>query len=235
MNVTACKARLREAFRTNPVVFNFLGRRQESGIKLRRVCRKGDDVVIDGFPRSANTYATHAFIMAQPREIKIGNHCHAAAQFFLSKKYGVPAMLVIREPVGAVSSLMVFRGQSDPTEAIAQYIAFHQPLKRIRGSFLVAPFDLVISDLGECVRQLNAKFKTNFSSKMPENEVVFLDIAEHRGRFPLSSEKHHVNRWTVPAAQKAEINLIARKAITSNKFKKKLAAANRLYQEILSF
>ena len=40
----------------------------------------GVDIVIEGFPRSANSVAVHAFRVAQDRPVRIAHHLHAPAQ-----------------------------------------------------------------------------------------------------------------------------------------------------------
>ncbi|MEZ5841084.1 MAG: hypothetical protein R3D02_11910 [Hyphomicrobiales bacterium] len=55
---------LKLAARNNPTLFDLFWRRQEQQRFRRRVVRRGDDAVIEGYPRSANTFATYAFLDA---------------------------------------------------------------------------------------------------------------------------------------------------------------------------
>ncbi|MCR6673603.1 hypothetical protein [Devosia ginsengisoli] len=119
-------------------------------------------MVIEGFPRSANTFATYAFEEAQGRPVKMGNHFHSPAQFLLAAKFGVPAMLVIREPVAAALSLMVFSDGMSARDALRRYIGFHEPLLPVREHFVVAPFDEVIENFDAPIARLNGRFGTAF-------------------------------------------------------------------------
>ena len=64
------KAVLRRILMTNPHAFRLLWRRKENSLFERRVVRKGDDIEIEGLPRSGNTFASAAFRLAErPSEI----------------------------------------------------------------------------------------------------------------------------------------------------------------------
>lgn len=131
----------------------------------RKVVERGDDALIDGYPRSANTFAWEAFLTSQDRPMKVGNHFHTPAQFMLARKYGIPAMLVLREPLAAASSLVVFdEALYNPAGTLRYYLDFHRPLLRIADSFVVAPFEEVTSDFGKSIDRLNARFGTRFRS-----------------------------------------------------------------------
>jgi hypothetical protein len=172
----------------------------------RRLVERGYDVVIDGFPRSANSFACDAFVVAQGHSvadattkgyaIKIANHVHAPAQFMLAKKYGVPAMLVLREPVAAALSWLVYTHERDAASAwmhgydgqgaaklvLRDYIRFHRPLLAIRDAFVVAPFDEVTSDFGQSIERLNHRFGTSFSpfDHTKQSEAAIFQVMRDR-------------------------------------------------------
>lgn len=147
--------------KSTPIGLKILGTAQEKPGLSRRVVRPGDDILIDGFPRSANTFATDAFKQAQGKALKIANHMHSPAQFILAKRYAVPALLVIRQPEQAVSSLVVY-GDAGPLDGLERYIRFHEIVSGASDGYLVAPFEEVISDFGKTIERLNLKFGTRF-------------------------------------------------------------------------
>lgn len=149
--------------RNNPWFFSWRWKRLEHPDLHRRVVRPGDDVVIEGYPRSANTFATYAFEQAQGRKLKMGNHFHSPAQFHLAARYGVPAMLVIRQPRDAALSYMVFSPGMSASDALRRYIGFHKPLIGIADRFIVAPFEEITSDFDCSIDRLNRKFSTAFN------------------------------------------------------------------------
>ena len=62
------------------------------------------ELVIDGFTRSATTFAVYAFQLAQDRPIRLAHHLHAPAQLIEAARRGIPTMALIREPQGAILS-----------------------------------------------------------------------------------------------------------------------------------
>lgn len=157
------KFRLAMAARNDPFVMGLIGRRNERPWNQRRVLRPGDDVLIDGFPRSANTFATYAFDAAQSERLKVGNHLHSPAQFKIARRNKIPAMLVIRDPVPSIISYMLYRPEIDARVGLMRYISFHKPLHRLRDSFVIAPFEEVISDFALSIARLNERFGTRFA------------------------------------------------------------------------
>lgn len=150
--------------RNNPAFFSWRWKQLERPTLHRRVVRPGDDLVIEGFPRSANTFATYAFMKANAeRNLKIGNHFHSPAQFILAARYDIPAVLVIREPLDAVLSLMVFLPQMSARDGLRRYIGFHEPLLRIRSGFVAARFQEVVGNVDEIIARVNQRFGTSYN------------------------------------------------------------------------
>ena len=84
------------------------------------------EIVIERYPRSANTFALVAFQLAQSRELEIAHHLHAAAQIKRAVALGVPAIVLVREPSEAVLSLMVRDPSASMRWAIRGYVRFFQ-------------------------------------------------------------------------------------------------------------
>ncbi|MEW6059376.1 MAG: hypothetical protein AB1551_04425, partial [Actinomycetota bacterium] len=63
------------------------------------------DLVIEGYPRSANTLAVSAISAAQPGPIRIAHHLHAPGHVIAAIRRGVPVLVLVREPEEAVIGL----------------------------------------------------------------------------------------------------------------------------------
>ena len=64
-------------------------------------------VVIEGFPRSGNSFARRAFIMAQDETFdvtRIAHHLHVPAQVIRAARWRIPTLVLIRRPKDAVLS-----------------------------------------------------------------------------------------------------------------------------------
>jgi hypothetical protein len=163
---------LKLKLRSSPLFFGTFYKFKERDNFRARVVRPGDAAVIEGFPRSANTFATYAFLESQGADTRFGNHFHTPAQFYLARKYGIPAILVIRNPRDACLSFMVFSHSDDASDALRRYIAFHEPLLAIRDAFLVAPFDEITRDFGRVLQRANERFSASIKPFVHSDENV---------------------------------------------------------------
>ena len=73
------------------------------------VVTKETDCVIDGFPRSANSFARLAFVESQVNnELILATHTHSPAQIVQAARWGIPTMVCIRRPFDAIRGLASF-------------------------------------------------------------------------------------------------------------------------------
>jgi hypothetical protein len=120
------------------------------------------DIVIEGYPRSANSFAVAAFRLAQERPVKIAHHRHVAAQVLGSIKLGVPTLVLIRAPEEAVPSLVARHPHVGMRGALVGYVRFYRPLVRHNRHIELATFSEVTSDFGAVIRRINARYGTDF-------------------------------------------------------------------------
>jgi hypothetical protein len=120
------------------------------------------DVVIDGYTRSASTFAVYAFQVAQAAPVRVAHHLHAPAQLMEATRRGLPTVLVIREPKGAVLSQVVREPGVDVMDAAWSYSRFHESLAACRDALVVADFDQVTKDFGSVVTRMNEKYGTSY-------------------------------------------------------------------------
>ena len=125
------------------------------------------EIVIEGFPRSANTYAVLAFQSAQTENRVIAHHLHAEAQFILAKKYNVPAIAILREPIEAISSLINRDNSINVAQGIQRYIDFYRLVLQMKENIVIANFSTVVSDFSKVISICNSKFSCNF--ELPNN------------------------------------------------------------------
>lgn len=128
------------------------------------------EVVIEGFPRSGNSFAVEAFRFAQARRVSIAHHLHVPAQVIAAARMHVPALVLIRRPEDALVSYSV-RAPHLPLAAIARhYLRFYSGIHRHRRAFVVADFDEVTSDFGAVIRRVNVRFRSRFE-EFPHTEA----------------------------------------------------------------
>ena len=155
------RLRVRTMATEHPRLYLPFARRRYPGPSPRVI--DGDtEVVIDGYTRSASTFAVYAFQVAQPEPVRMAHHLHAPAQLMEASRRGLPTVMVIREPRGAVLSQVVREPGVDLLDAVWAYSRFHESLAACRDAFVVADFDEVTHDFGSVVRRMNARYGTSY-------------------------------------------------------------------------
>lgn len=194
---------------------------------------KNTDIVIDGFPRSGNTYATYAFIVAQKKNLIVANHIHKKSQFLLAEKYGIPAILLIRQPVETISSLMIRQPKYDPAVLFEGYYFFYNSLK-ISNAFILAPFDKLIDNYGQIIQKVNDKFGTTFDlyQKSIENEEKVKRIVQTQDE--LKNAKDYDQRVAYPNAERKKMKKDILDTLKNSFYAEKLQKCNEIYEYLIT-
>lgn len=129
--------------------------------KKKAIC-KDTELVIDGFPGSANSFAFKSFNRSQTRPVKVGHHSHAPAQIIKAIKQGIPVLLTVRPPAGAVVSLTSRWSYISVTQALHIYIGFYTKLKPYASDCVISTFEQTTQHLDQIVQNVNSKFGTHF-------------------------------------------------------------------------
>jgi len=168
------------------------------------------DIVIEGYPRSANSFALEAFIAAQKKggsskEPKIATHLHSPAQIVMASKFEIPSLVLIRKPLDAISSWRAYELENlhhsaTPQDKMAEYdikifikyyIWFYKRIFPYRDCFVLAHFDQVTKDFGSIIHQINNQFNTTFQlfEHSDDNvKTIFQRYGRHLSPSPLRSE-----------------------------------------------
>lgn len=120
------------------------------------------ELVIEGFPRSGNTFAVTAFRQAQGRPVKIAHHLHAPAQILAGVKRRLPVVVLVRRPEEAVRSLVVRDPSYSVSDALRDYVSFYRAVMPVRDRVVVADFRQVISRYGDVIAAVNRKYGTHY-------------------------------------------------------------------------
>lgn len=120
------------------------------------------ELLIEGYPRSANAFSVEAFEVAHGRRMRIAHHTHAPGHVLAAVRLGVPAIVLARDPADSVLEFLLARSHLRPSAAIRGYLRFYEPLLGGEG-FVVGPFPQVTTDFGAVVRRVNERFGTDFT------------------------------------------------------------------------
>src|SRR5919108_5935171 len=62
-----------------------------------RIIRPDTELVIEGFGRSASSYAVVCLELAQDREVRSAHHTHAAAQVVKAARLRMPTLVIVKK------------------------------------------------------------------------------------------------------------------------------------------
>jgi hypothetical protein len=180
--VRRARHRLRARVSVHPALYLPFARHKYPG-PSPAVISSGTELVIDGYTRSATTFAVYAFQLCQQRPVRLAHHLHAPAQLIAAARSGIPALLLIREPQGAILSQLIREPGVTLPDALAAYSRFYACLVPYLDSFVIGEFEHVTNDFGTVIRRLNERFGTSFA------EFVHTDVStrecfeliKHRG------------------------------------------------------
>lgn len=135
------------------------------------------DIVIEGPPRSANSFAVRAFESAQSDSVNIGHHLHAPAHVLRGCSLGLPTLVLIRDPRDCVISRKAFHLEVSLREQVCHphlaatwamllrdWCRFYETIWPQREEFVVATFETVTSNFGAAIERLNEFFGTAFET-----------------------------------------------------------------------
>jgi len=121
--LTGLRFALRSVLGRSPAVYFGIQRLRPSRRHL--LVKKDTEIVIEGYPRSANTFAVAAFLLAQGRAVKIAHHLHVPAQVIQAVRWGIPHCIDSR----STRCCPLFAGKRTLSERKASIAGLHYLLQ----------------------------------------------------------------------------------------------------------
>lgn len=190
------------------------------------------EIVIEGYPRCANTFTVVAFRQAQGREVRIAHHLHAAAQILVAHQRRIPAILLIRDPVDAIVSLKIRHPDLDDARCLRDYLRFYGALKDIAEYPVIADFAEVTGHFNDLIREVNRRFGTRFAEfdNSPEAvQAVFAEIDAIR-----RAARRSLSQIATPHAEKDGRKEQVRDEVICKLDPSELERATKLYRRFIS-
>jgi hypothetical protein len=215
-----------------PAVFRPIAHLRENS--KRRLVRRDTDVVIEGYWRCGNHFATYAFMIAQGRPTRVAHHFHAPAQLMLAVRWGVPAVLLVREPVEAVASATVYLHKEDPGPFLKFYRLFHEVLTDLAPHIVVSDFPVTVGHFGAVIDALNARYGTHF--------LPFVGDAQQCAAVERMIREEHAENMgagqaqlPLPSEAKSQLKRRVIERMHDSRYRPMLEKAQRLYDHFREF
>jgi hypothetical protein len=210
----------------------FYGLYRLAGKDQKRVVTPDTQLVIEGFPRSANTFARVAFNRAQSERVRIAHGLHVPAQVIRASRWRIPTLVLIRAPKDAVISFAI-RDPISVDQALRYYLSFYETVEEYRDAYVLGLFEEVIEDFGEVIRRINDRFGTAFSPfshDEPNVDGVFARIEKNtRKRFGETSLENKVSR---PFASREKLKREVGYELENSKRRDLISRAETVYDRL---
>ncbi len=197
---------------------------------------RGTELVLEAFGRAGSTYALYGFRLAQPREVRVAHHTHAAAQVITAVRWGLPTIVIVRPPVDSTLSHMARR--RIPARAPLQaWVRFHERILPYRDGFVVTSFAEMTSDFGAVIGRVNERFGTSYAvwESSPENDQRIFDLINQRNvqRFGSGESDAKAQALARPTAEREALKRRMRAEVESPKLASMRRRAEALYRELV--
>jgi hypothetical protein len=200
-----------------------------------RLASRRSILVIEGFPRSANTYSVVAFLLANGDRGHIGHHLHASGHVVRAVRFRLPTIVLIRDPRAACLSYVIRRPAIPVSDALTDYLDFYRSVWPLRHRFVTGEFGQVVSDFGAVIGAVNEKFHTDFAlyEHTPENEQACVAMLEQRNRRETGGyvSETYVAR---PSAYRTELKQQLERTLERGRAAVLLERAERLYRQFVT-
>jgi hypothetical protein len=200
--------------------------------KRSTLARRDTALVIEGFPRSGNTFSVAAFQIANGRQLHLGRHLHGAPHLLRAQRLGTPAIALVRPPAEAVASYLIRREGLRAEDALVEYVDFYRTAWSARDAFVVGLFDEVTRDFGAVLDRVNERFGTSFVryEATPENEAAAFELVEEMNRLECRGEvvESHVGR---PSAERDHRKVKVAASLRRPRAARLLERAQDLYRQ----
>ncbi len=191
------------------------------------------DLVIEGFPRSGNTYCAESFRLISDEHFGVASHVHHVAQVKEAVRREVPTIIVVREPVACLSSYLLSGSHATVRGVLKEYTAYHESLSRIISSCMVVDFSDITSDIDSVIDRANRLFRfdlPHLSKTASIDEVFDVIDSDHRSRYG-GAERNLLPR---PDVERSNLNAVYRAAIVDPHNSELLGRARDAHRKILA-
>lgn len=182
------------------------------------------DLVVEGYPGSANSWMVHLITLANPG-VRIADHRHRVAQVLEGHRQGLPTIVLIRQPLEAIASIMTRVKPLHPRVEMLYYRYFYETCRPALGAVVVATFDEVTTDPDSVIARVNARYGTGLQglASLGGNgrQRVIDSIASRPG-------KGHA----VPSEERAPEVARLRRMLSGPEHRRELARCEALYAQL---
>ncbi len=206
-------------------IYRLIGKNQ------RLLVNRSTEMVMEGFPRSGNTFSVAAFEWSQNRPLNIAHHLHSASQVIWGCRHNIPVVVLIRKPKEAVVSFLIRESYLTPELALRSYISFYKAIVGLKSRVLIVTFDELTEDFGAVIERINKRYNTTFSlfEHTAENVEKIFDLVQSYGISESPASRLDEKSVARPSRARGEMSAEYMRVLDSEKYRRLVADAESLY------
>lgn len=186
------------------------------------------DIIVDGYPRSANSFLSKALELIRPG-LRVRSHRHWPTHVIEALNRGKAACLLLRHPVDAIASTSILINSS-LAYALERYIAYYQALLPHRQRLLVVSFEAATGDLSAVCTELNRRFGLALLTAAPTPQL----LAEIKTRVRELEWGRDPMRVSLPSSERYGTLEQLKARLESPVHKERLQVAETLYEQFMA-
>jgi len=125
---------------------------------------KKTDLLIEGFGRSGSSFTADSFDISNNNNLSVVRNQKAITGVIKAAKYGIPVLMLIREPESVALSYKVMNPKLKFKNIILEYSNYYERAWHYNNSFITSTNDQSWERFDLLVKRLNANFNTDFST-----------------------------------------------------------------------
>lgn len=196
------------------------------GERYRARVRGSEDLVLEGFARSGNSFL-HFALKLWNRDVRVAHHTHLFCNVSHGLRHGIPCVVLIREPGPAVASMVSWDGLLNGKLCLLGWMHFYQRLLPVIDRCLVIRFEEAVNAPDKCVNRINERFALSLYAPSFGDEQMAL-IHDRMLARDRQTGKSGLNA-SVPNEEKTAHK---KRVITSLQGSAMLKRAERLYRQV---
>lgn len=135
------------------------------------VVRKDTELVVEGFPRSANSFMASYFSYHNSEVSKLAHHIHVTGQLTRAEYYKIPVILCIREPLETILSLKIIDEDLSTAAALWSYIDYYEKALVKAENFVVSDFEVTTKMPDAVLKEINSRFFRDYKYQKLDAET----------------------------------------------------------------
>lgn len=195
------------------------------------------DLIVEGYPRSGNSFLEALISLTQRKTIAIAHHTHALAHVRWGARHGIPSAVVVRNPIASAASLAMHVPKVfTADDLISEYNCFYEGLSSVREMVCLITFDSLTSNAPQVIRAIDARFSLGLDYQFSHTEIelpVFEQLnrlSSERGTVVDGREPYSPDRTASQKAERARIKKCLEGEIASLARRRNIDKANTLYE-----